>query len=137
MKPSTKYLDTITNSLAGGGITGIGAANRKLAKSKSRKLFKSRNPRNSRAMEKPKFLISKARGIFNYLKQAFTKTSILQHFDLEHYIWIRTNISGYAIDGILSQLTLDHLILSDLIFSKSDFGQWHLVAYFFMKMILA
>lgn len=50
---------------------------------------------------------------------------ILQHFDQEQYIWIKTNISNYAIDGILNQLTLD------------DLGRWHLVAYFSYKIIPA
>ena len=41
------------------------------------------------------------------------------------YIQIETDTSGYAIDGILSQLTSD------------DLGQWYLVAFYSRKMIPA
>ena len=56
---------------------------------------------------------------------AFIKTPILQHFDLECYIRIETNASCYAIDRVLSQLTLDNL------------GRWHSIAFYLQKMILA
>ena len=49
---------------------------------------------------------------------------ILNHFDLEHYILIETDTSGYTISKILSQRILD------------DLSQWHLVAFFSKKMIL-
>ena len=55
--------------------------------------------------EKPKFLTSKAKEAFNRLRQAFTKASILRYFDPECHIQIETNASGYAIRGVLSQLT--------------------------------
>lgn len=43
-----------------------------------------------------------------------------------------------AIHGrVLSQLTSDQVISSDLIFSKCDFAQQHLMTYFSKKMILA
>ena len=51
------------------------------------------------------FLTSKAKLAFLPLKQAFTEASILHYFDLERYIWIKTDASGYAIGGILNQLT--------------------------------
>ena len=50
---------------------------------------------------------------------------ILQHFDLEQHIWIKTNALGYAIIKVLIELNLDNL------------GQWHLVAYYLHKMIIA
>lgn len=50
---------------------------------------------------------------------------MLHHFDPKYHIQIETDKSGYAIDGILRQLTLD------------DSGQWHLVVFFFQKMIPA
>ncbi len=53
----------------------------------------------------------------------FFKVSILNYFDLEHYIYIKMNISGNVIGRILSQPTLDHL------------GQCHLIAFFFWQMI--
>ena len=59
----------------------------------------------------------------------FTKTPILRHFDLECNIRIETNASGYAIRGVLSQLTSNHF--------TSDQGQWHSLAYFLKKIIPA
>ena len=55
------------------------------------------------------YLTPNARQALTQLKQAFTKAPILRHFDLECHIWIETDVSGYAISGILSQLTLDNL----------------------------
>ena len=55
----------------------------------------------------------------------FIKAPILNHFNLKRYIQIKTDVSGYAINGILSQLTSDNL------------GQWHLVTFFSQKMIPA
>ncbi len=69
------------------------------------------------------FFIPEARKAFTKLKQAFVEARILNHLDPEHYIGIETDVSGYAIDGILSQLTSD------------DLGWWHPVAFFFTKMI--
>lgn len=73
----------------------------------SKNFAKSKNPTNfSKIMdinvEATKFLISKARIAFIQLREVFIKALILQHFDLECYIQIETNISDYAIDGILS-----------------------------------
>lgn len=69
------------------------------------------------------FLIFKVKLAFLRLKQAFTKTSILYYFAPQYSIQIKTDASGYAIDGILSQLIL-------------EFDQWHLVVFFTWKMIL-
>ena len=55
------------------------------------------------------YLTPKVRLAFTKFKKAFTKALILQHFDLECYIRIETDASGYAIGGVLSQLTFDHL----------------------------
>ena len=51
------------------------------------------------------YLSPEARLAFVQLKKTFTKGLILQHFDLECHIWIKTNASGYVISGVLSQLT--------------------------------
>lgn len=48
------------------------------------------------------FLTSKASTIFIQLRQTFIKAFILRHFNLECYIKIETNSSGYTIDKILS-----------------------------------
>ena len=51
------------------------------------------------------FLIPEAKLAFLQLRQAFTKASILYHFDPERYIRIETDVCDYAIGGILSQIT--------------------------------
>ena len=71
------------------------------------------------------YLISDTKKAFNHLRHAFTKALILQHFDPEWHIPIESNVLGYAIGGVLSLLTLN------------DLSQWHLVAYYLYKMILA
>ena len=55
----------------------------------------------------------------------FLKALILYHFNPECYIQIETDVSGYAIGRVLSQLTLD------------DLGRWHQLVFFFRKMIPA
>ncbi len=70
------------------------------------------------------FFISKAKKNFTKLRQAFIKALIHNYFDLEYYIRIEIDESGYAIDEIFSQLTLD------------DLDQWYLVIIFSKKLIL-
>lgn len=77
-------------------------------------LFKSEKSKSSIKLSKSqsigeKFLTSKAKKTFIQLKLGFIETSILQHFDPEYHIWIETNGLGYAINGILSQQTLNNL----------------------------
>ena len=55
------------------------------------------------------FLTSGARKAFTKLRQVFVKALILNHFDLEYYIQIETDTSGYIIGRIFSQLILDDL----------------------------
>ena len=71
----------------------------------SKKSAKSKRMKSVYNLEEPKFLTSKAKEAFNRLRQAFTKAPILRHFDPECHIRIETNASGYAIGGVLSQLT--------------------------------
>ena len=59
------------------------------------------------------------------MRQAFIEAPILNHFDPERHIQIKTDVSGYAIGEILRQLTSD------------DSSQWHPVAFFSRKMIPA
>lgn len=54
-----------------------------------------------------RFLNFKASIGFTQLKQVFTKATIFQHFDLKYYIRIKTDVSGYLIGGVLSQLILN------------------------------
>ena len=85
-------------------------------------------------MEEPIFLTPNARKAFNQLRQAFTEAPILRHFDPECHTQIETDASSYIMEGVLSQLTSDHLISDHL---TSNQGQWHPVAYFLRKMIPA
>ena len=103
---------------------------------KSKKPLKSRNSPNFDAKKAGlSFLTPKARSAFNCLQLAFTKALILQHFDLECHIPIETDVSGYAIGGVLSQLTSG--TSPDEIVTKTDLGQWYPVAFFFRKIIPA
>ena len=93
---------------------------------------------NIGATKEPTFLTPNAKKAFNQLRLAFIKVPILRHFDPESHIRIKINASGYAIAGVLSQLNLNFDALpNDLNLDKSDFGQWHLVAYFSRKIIPA
>ena len=64
-------------------------------------LSKTRVP-NIRATEKPELLTPSAKKAFNQLKLVFTKTLVLQHFNLECHIQIKPNALGYAIGGVFS-----------------------------------
>ena len=106
--------------------------------SKNKKSRKSTRVPNIGTTGEPNFLTPKAKKTFNYLRLAFIKALILWHFDLESHIWIEFDILGYAINRVLSQLNLDSdTSPNDSNSNKSDFSQWHPVAYFSRKMILA
>ena len=80
-----------------------GKANRTVVNvSKNEKSKKLTRMLNIRVMSELNFLIPNAKKIFNHLQLAFIKAPILQHFDLKIHIWIKTNASNYAIDGVLS-----------------------------------
>ena len=99
------------------------------------------------AMGEPMFLTPGTREVFNHLRQAFIEAPILGHFDPKCHIRIETDALGYAIGRLLSQLSTDWVtpnesnlaksknLVKNL--TKSDFGQWHLIAYFSRKMIPA
>ena len=55
------------------------------------------------------YLILDAKKALNHLQHAFISVPIFQHFDAKWRIRIETDVSGYAIDGSLNQLTLDDL----------------------------
>ena len=89
---------------------------------------------NIEATEELNFLTPNIKKAFNYLRLAFIKAPILRHFDLKSYIWIEPDALSYAIGRVLSQLNLN-LDASPNNSNKSDFSQWHLIAYFSRKMI--
>ena len=105
---------------------------------KSKILVKSKNhdfPKFSTEEAGTGFLTPKARLVFTQLRQAFVETSIFHHFDPKSYIRIETDVSGYAMSGILSQLSSG--TWPDGVVTKDDLRQWHLIAFFFRKMIPA
>ena len=55
-----------------------------------------------RRAEESSFLTPDARRAFTQLRQAFTETLILRHFNSERYIRIETDAFGYTIGGVLS-----------------------------------
>ncbi len=76
------------------------------------------------------FLTLGAKEAFLHLRKVFTEAPILRHFDLEHYIQIKTDALGYAIGGVLSQMMSDQPFSDyvthknlDQIFSKFEIGQ--------------
>ena len=48
------------------------------------------------------FLTFGARLAFTELRQTFVKALVVHHFDLEWYIQVEMDVSGYAIGGVLS-----------------------------------
>lgn len=67
-----------------------------------------------------RFRILEARVVFNYLRKPFPGILILHHFDLERHIQIETDVFGFVIGIILSQLTSEHMIHTNLNFSNSE-----------------
>ena len=91
---------------------------------------KGRTPTKSKNLFKSKktelgFFTFGAKRAFTKLRQAFIKAPILHHFHQERHIRVETDVLGYAIGGVLSQLTSD------------DLGRWHPVVFFLQKMIPA
>lgn len=56
------------------------------------------------------FLTSEVQVTFTQSWTTFTKTPIPYHFDLKCHIQIESNASGFAIIGVLNQLTFNHVI---------------------------
>ena len=81
---------------------------------KSKSWTKSGYLGNSNNLEKSKFLTFKAKKAFNRLKQAFIEAPILQHFNPKYHIRIEIDVSGYTIEGVLSQLTPNQLISDEI-----------------------
>ena len=110
----------INNSEVDGNEVGDNEVEKKVQKSP-----KFKNLSNSKKTIRSDFFTFGARLVFTKLRQAFVKALILHRFDPDHHIQIEIDVSGYAIDGVPSQLNSD------------DLGRWHLVASFSQKMIPA
>ncbi len=107
-------------------------------------MAKSKKPNFAKANSGTDFLTLGAKDTFIYLQKVFTEALIFRHFDPERHIQIETDALGYAISGMLSQMTLnqlssDHVTHENLnpISSKFEIGQCHLIAFFSQKMIPA
>ena len=131
------------NSVVGNVVGGSEATNPTKRKNlikitKSKILVKSKNhdfPKSRPEEAGTGFFTPKARLAFTQLRQAFVKAPILHHFDPESHIRIETDALGYAIGGVLSQLSSE--TWPDGVVTKADLGQWHPVAFFSRKMIPA
>ena len=94
----------------------------KLKQLKSEKILKNKNSQNFDITEaKPYFLIPNNRIAFNYLWLAFTKPLIFYYFNLKYYIWIKFDVLGYTIIGVLNQLTSKTSL--DKVVTKINLGQ--------------
>ncbi len=134
-----KNQDAPASAGAGGSAGGGGSIKNLTTAAKS---TKSKKPNFAKANSGTEFLTSGAKEVFIHLQKAFTKALILRHFDLKCHIRIETDVSGYVISEVLSQMILDqrfsdHITHENLnpIFSKCEMGQWHRVAFFSRKMI--
>lgn len=88
-------------------------------------------------LSKTCFLNPKIRVAFTYLSKAFTEAPILQHFNPECNIWIETDKSGFTINGIYGWRNLRLITHPNPNLSPSKMSQWHPIAFFSRKMILA
>ncbi len=129
---------------AAGGADGGGSGGSIKNLSTAAKSAKSKKPNFAKANSGTDFLTSGAKEAFIRLRKAFTEAPMLRHFDPECHIRIETDTSGYAIGGVLSQMTSDqhssgHVIHKSLnpISSNSEIGHCHSIAFFSQKMISA
>ena len=115
---------TVSNDKISKNIKNLSTA-AKSAKFKKLKLTKIKKSDFAKAnFFKTDFFIFKAKKAFIHLKKIFTKVSILYYFDPKHYIRIETNALEYAIDQILSQITLDQSLSNYVIYENySDFSK--------------
>ena len=91
---------------------------------KSKILVKSKNhdfPKSRTEKVGTSFLAPEARLAFTQLRQAFVEALIFYYFDPESYIQIETDLSGYAIGGVLSQLSSGNK--PDGVVTKANLGQ--------------
>ncbi len=81
------------------------ARSKKWIRAEKSKAFRAKNF----SSELASFLTSKAKKAFTKLRQTFVEAPIQNHYDSKRHIQIEIDASGYAIGGILSQLTSDDL----------------------------
>ena len=131
--------DSVVSNLVDGGETTNLTKRKNQAKTTKSKImvkFKSHDfPKSRTEKAGTGFFTPKVRPAFTQLRQVFVKAPILHHFDLKSHIWIEINAPGYAIGGVLSQLS--SRTRSDGVITKTNLGQWHQVAFFSKKKIPA
>lgn len=120
-----------------------------MLKSMSNTLDSARNRRDfNRKLEvtkvnssKTDFLIPKAQIGFIQLRKVFTKALILHHLDPERHIQNDTDVFGYAIGGVLSQMTSNqqssHYVTTDQISPWFKNNQKYPITFFFRKILSA
>ena len=75
---------------------------------KVQKTSKSKNlSKFKKTLGSSDFFTFGAKLAFTELRQVFIKASILYHFYPKRHIWIETDVSGYIIGRVLSQLSSD------------------------------
>ena len=122
------------NEVVGGGGSRADETVVDSSTSKNEKSRKLTYMPNIGATEESNFLTPDAKEAFNHLRLVFIEALILRHFDLDSHIWIKTDASGYAIGGVLSQLNLNSDTLpNDLNLNKSDFDPVASGSLFFWK----
>ncbi len=89
---------------------------------KSKKLYLSK-ANSAEVNSRTDFLTLEVKEAFIYLQKTFTKVPIFHHFDTKRHIYIKTDISKYAIGVILSQMTLDQCFSDHVIYKDSDFSK--------------
>ena len=100
-------------------------------------MVKSKNhdfpPKSRNKKVETDFFTPKARLAFTQLRETFIEASILYYFNPKSHIRIETEALSYAIGDILTQLFSG--TRPDEVVTKTDLGQWHLVAFLSKKRI--
>lgn len=91
--------DNEVNNINVLNVNSIGSIKIKLAKLKNLVLLKN---------TKIDFFIPRTRLTFINSRQAFIKVPIIHYFDLKYHIYSETDISGYAINKVSSQLSVNN-----------------------------
>ena len=117
--------DSVVGNVVGGSkATNPTKRKNPMKTTKSKILVKSKNqdfPKSRPEEAGTDFLTPKARLAFTQLRQAFVKAPIFHHFNPKSHIRIETDASGYAIGGVLSQLSSG--ARPDGVVTKDDLGQ--------------
>ena len=97
--------DSVVDVVGGDKATNLTKGKNLAKMTKSKILVKSKN--HDFLKSRPEdagtgFLNPEARLAFTRLRQAFVETPIFHHFDPESHIQIETDVSGFAIGGVLS-----------------------------------